>query len=840
MRKFTRLYRARVTALLENAIKSPLTVISGEAGSGKTTAVLQYIQQRQESRPLIFRPEIGNGTEEERFASFANTLKLYDGSYQKLLAGMTAPLTRAAAHRLVAVLCKQITSPTLFVFDLQEFSCDHIFLQFIDELLLNRPPKLQIILVQRPALTAIDQYIERGICTALTSRDFLFNLREMRQIMQLHGMKNNLQNAEKYLSATCGWPQAVRELIETWEDEGEDDGSLPNLHTLWEGWLTSRLNSTEIRLMLRMCYLHGLTVEQAVKLWGVSAVGETLRRLYERRAYIEFDKKTGVYSPKPFICQYLLSLSDLLPEEIEHDRIFAAQMYAEEGRPADAFDLFVRARAYSRALNTYRLSMTDNELAVNYPMIAEAMELIPLRTRIAHRSAYLNFIFKSIICYSPENGTALLWEAKQAFEEYESDAPDYGRIEAELKLLEAALSDFDIDLFVSRFKEAYQRFAGDSTIQSGIDEMLTCGTASILPHFVSESGRLKDNFDKLFGLSDIISDLVNDTAYAMHYVLEAEYAIETADYDKAQELSVRAMQLCANYRQDAFFLVALQTHCRVLIARGLFEDALMELLSVEEWNVTRKSPALMQARALLVARMMVHMGYRISIRGIDGIDSLRFPASRTIGLIITTLADMDYGLEDKILRSGPELDRAENETDRLIYRLHILIMRAVSKLPVSFDEALKLYKEAVELARPDHLVQILIEQTQFTYSLLERAMKDAPDDELLKEIHDKSAAYYTRVLGHRAQQRDQRRVLNKNERAVMEALLGNDIGRAANVMRVPVVTIASIAADCMEYYGVLSLKEAVDMYRDELQKQKDLGYWEFVTMLADDEANAGK
>lgn len=840
MRKFTRLYRARVTAMLENAIKAPVTVITGEAGSGKTTAVLQYIQQRQESRPLIFRPEIGSGTEEERFASFANTLKLYDGSYQKLLAGMTAPLTRVMARRLVAVLAKQIITPTLFVFDFQEHSADHIFMQFIEELLQNRPPKLQVIIVQRQELRGIAQFVERGLCTALTSGDFLFNLREMRQIMQLHGMNNNLRDAEKYLSVTCGWPQAVRELIEAWEDESEDDGSLPHLHSLWEGWLTTRLDQTEMRIMLRMCYLHGLTSEQAVKLWGSASAGETLKRLYKRHAYMDYDKKTEIYYPKEFICQYLLSVSDLLPEEVEHDRIFAAQMYAEGGRPAEAFDLFVRARAYSRALNTYRISMTDNDLADNYPMIAEAMDLIPLRTRIEHRTAYFSFIFKSIICYAPENGASLFWEAKQVFEEYESEAADRNRLEAELKLLEAALSGFDMDVFVTRFKEAYQAFGGDSTIQSGIDEMLTCGTASILPHFVSERGRFKENYEQLIELSDILSDLVNDTSCVIRSVLEAEYAIEMADYDKAQSLAVMAMQRCATYRQDAFFLVALQTHCRVLIAKGLFEDAMTELLSIDEWNITRKSSALMQARTLCVARMLILMGYRINLRGINSVDSMRFPASHAITLIVSNLAGADSGFDEQIQKGSGELERAVGETDRLLYQLHFEIMLAVSKIAENPDEALKIYKKAVELARPDHLVQIFIEKTQYTFMLLEKALADAPDDEFLKEVREKCAAYYTRVVGHRAQQRDQRRVLNKNERAVMESLLNNDISRAANVLRVPVITIASIAADCMEYYGVLSLKEAVDMFRDELQKQKELGYWEFVTMLADDEANAGK
>ncbi len=237
------LARPRLTAKLQANLNSPVTLVTADAGCGKTTLVAEFVQQQArrsvwyqldhtDADPFVFLGYICHGI--KRFApAFGETILPYlSEANDDLLAH-----PERAVDLLLNEILDSIEQPFILILDdYHHIGRETIVHRLVDRLLQYSSDMLHLIITTRdlPPL-AIMRRRSQAMAAVISREDLLFTDEEVRELFRTT-LNLELKPAEiaEYRQRTHGWItalQLVRQITEQ-QIHASTDASSPNLHEM--------------------------------------------------------------------------------------------------------------------------------------------------------------------------------------------------------------------------------------------------------------------------------------------------------------------------------------------------------------------------------------------------------------------------------------------------------------------------------------------------------------------------------------------------------------------------------------------------------------------------------
>jgi LuxR family maltose regulon positive regulatory protein len=374
------LARPRLTRRLQGNLNAPITIVTADAGCGKTTLISEFVRQLKrevvwyqldhtDADPFVFLGYICHGI--KRFVpNFGETLLPY-------LNEATDDLLRypeRAVDLLLNEILESIEQPFILVLDdYHHLGRETIVHKLVDRLLAYSSDMLHVIITSRdlPPL-AIVRRRSQGGATVITRDDLLFTDEETHDLFrQTLEVELKPEEIKEYRERTHGWAtalQLVRQVAEAQlhTENGAAAAAQLNLHELLqrtekdifdyfaEEVFAQEENETQ-QLLLRLALLDALPLEVCSQLYPEMRPSAVLPLLVQRNVFLTVaGDRSGdaeAYRLHPLFRDFL---QRRLRAEVgrtgvseEHKRI--AEFFLERGRWEQSVEHFLRAEDFNRA-----------------------------------------------------------------------------------------------------------------------------------------------------------------------------------------------------------------------------------------------------------------------------------------------------------------------------------------------------------------------------------------------------------------------------------------------------------------------------------------------------------
>lgn len=333
--------RPRVEALLDKALRVPITLIQAEAGYGKTCAILGWVQTRH-----LAHVWLSLTSREQEGTAFANRLA---GAL-----GLRHPLPEALGE----APCFQGEDPFLIILDDYHLAESPETNYLLSHLVENLPPQAHLILLSRnlPNLPRRHRWRAYGEWLEVHRKDLAFIPEEAAALFTQAGCPLGPEEAEEIVRETEGWPVALRLLLEKAKALNRPPGDLlreapRSLEELFDFLAQEVLRVQEGNVqefLLKTAVLSRLEPSVCQWLMPKADAHLLLKELAARPLFLT-PLPEGGYRYHPLFQRFLLRHAEhLQPLEELHRRV--AHFYLEGGQREEAVPHLLAAQEFSQAL----------------------------------------------------------------------------------------------------------------------------------------------------------------------------------------------------------------------------------------------------------------------------------------------------------------------------------------------------------------------------------------------------------------------------------------------------------------------------------------------------------
>jgi LuxR family maltose regulon positive regulatory protein len=364
--------RERLFRMLDEGIQKPLIWVSGPAGSGKTSLVSNYLQERSYPHLWYRLDEL-----DEDIATFFNYIRLAaDNAAPGNLP--TPPVfnstqfqgVTAFARQFFEALCSRLKPPFALVFDdYHELGTNWTIRNIFHKALEAIPEGVCCIFISRSQPEAeFARFASYGRIYAIDWDDLRFTLDEVRQLTQREGrMEMKDEQIKEVIQKTDGWAAGLLMAVQSSRRDSISGAFMEKLSgeglfDYFSSEIFERLDPAVRSFLLSTAFLPEVNSVNAERLTGLKNSGRILSDLYRNNFFTEKnDSKVEVYSYHPLFQDFLRAYArKALPlAMIEKIRTGAAQIMEEEGRLEEAIDLYIEQEKWEKAVGLFFLYAQD-------------------------------------------------------------------------------------------------------------------------------------------------------------------------------------------------------------------------------------------------------------------------------------------------------------------------------------------------------------------------------------------------------------------------------------------------------------------------------------------------
>ena len=342
--------RPRITRLIVQGTRwCPLTVVTGPAGAGKTTALALWAAARPGMVAWVGVDEFDN----RPGVFWAYVVAALRRSGVALPAALPAARGRDAGHVLLLWLAGALAAqdpPVALVLDDAHLLTGHEVLDGIGYLLRNAGSGLRLVVSGRMAPLPLHRYRLAGELAEIRAGDLAFTVAEAGLLLARYGSALPAGSVERLTRRTEGWAAGLRlAAISMGAHPGPDRfaGELVTEDSALTGYLTEEVLNVqppEVRdVLLSTSILEDISAEAAGELAGNERAGRILLAVARANGFVQ-PAGPGRYRYHPLFAEVLrLTLSREQPERMAPLHRRAARWYARNGQLAGAVRHAARA-----------------------------------------------------------------------------------------------------------------------------------------------------------------------------------------------------------------------------------------------------------------------------------------------------------------------------------------------------------------------------------------------------------------------------------------------------------------------------------------------------------------
>ncbi|HEX3387529.1 MAG TPA: LuxR C-terminal-related transcriptional regulator [Streptosporangiaceae bacterium] len=358
---FPVLRRRRITALLDQAARNRVTLISGPAGAGKTVAASTWAAAPGQARRVVWVTLDAEDQQSWFWAYVCAGLSRLRSIPAETLRSLEDVSPDGFPLRLVEA-AQTFTEPVILVLDDIHELTDPTVLGGIDLLIRHAPPTLRLVLSARqPPALQLARLRVAGELADIGGHDLACTSEEADAYFSMLGLDVDPGARDALLRRTQGWMAGLRLAAMAARSDPEPGATITDLagdepivtDYLWDEVLVKQAPATRM-FLLRTCIAAQVSGDLADALTGQSGSARTLDRLSRENSFVDVvDRERGEYAYHPLLRQVLTAeLHREIPHEIPVLLRRAARWYAAHDHPIASVRCAAEAQDWDYAAQT--------------------------------------------------------------------------------------------------------------------------------------------------------------------------------------------------------------------------------------------------------------------------------------------------------------------------------------------------------------------------------------------------------------------------------------------------------------------------------------------------------
>ncbi|MHC9545009.1 MAG: BTAD domain-containing putative transcriptional regulator [Vulcanimicrobiota bacterium] len=444
--------RKRLFDIIDTARKKPVIWIAAPAGSGKTTLIASYLDERK-MRSLWYQVDEGDANIAGFFYYMGLAAKKATPHKKDHLPLLTPEYFQSIplfTKRYFEKLFDRLEVPSAVVFDnyqdVPESSEFHAMAAYGLGMV---PEGIQVIILSRrePPKECIRLFANDSM-HRLYWNDLRFSPEEFEDIISLKGLKfsRNDDSMQHLYQKTEGWAAGIVLFIESIKKENIDYHIIDQLQPreifdYFTGELFDRADKEIRRFLLLTSFLPKMTAHSAERLTGLKTSGQILSSLSHNNYFTErhFHKESE-YQYHPLFRDFLLSRAReaFSADELSGIKEKAASILEETGYIEDAAKLYIGIQSWE-ALTEMILKHAPNLLAQGRGgTVKEWMERIPEEKK--ENTPWLLYWCGLCCLHHDQSGSRMSFE--RAFNLFQSEGDEIGTCTAWARIVETIIYEW--------------------------------------------------------------------------------------------------------------------------------------------------------------------------------------------------------------------------------------------------------------------------------------------------------------------------------------------------------------------------------------------------------------
>ncbi|MDR1506348.1 MAG: LuxR C-terminal-related transcriptional regulator [Treponema sp.] len=409
--------RPRVEELLDKAMATPIVLVLGGAGYGKTHAVYSYLNKRKIRTVWMQLSERDNFC--DRFwENFTQSMSMLSSASAKKLAKQGFPATARQFEQYLSIPLEDVDPGAryVFVYDDLHLIHDRGVLRFLEHSITTPFFNITSILVSRKELPFnLMNFYSKGLLSTIEESELRFKKEEMESYFSMQNISAPQGILDSIYRDTEGWAFAIQiagHYLQNLSPEGYGIHILrSNIYRLIESEVMAHMKSELRSFLIKLTLLDDASPELVRELARLhlrkhdagknteaknsddeKKAESLLRQIEEIGSFIRFDEYRTVFSIHRLFRDYLgKSLDEITEDEKKEVYTAAADWCAANNLKMDAIGYYERAGDHGR------LVAQINMLPLILPgrterLLMDVMDRIPRDVYLKHAGAFLVYV----------------------------------------------------------------------------------------------------------------------------------------------------------------------------------------------------------------------------------------------------------------------------------------------------------------------------------------------------------------------------------------------------------------------------------------------------------------
>jgi len=445
-----------------------------------------------------------------------------------------------------------------------------------------------VILTRDTSNLDISELYVKGLCNVVSQNTLRFTEGEIKDYCSLMGINIGESEIGKIGDYTGGWISLIYLIILGMERRisVERNGII---NELVEKVLYDAYDEHIQRFLLRLSVMDSFTAEKAAFITQEEESEDILRRLRRENAFIAFDEAAGVYIIHNVLLDFLRGKQRDKEEFAALNRRLAEWHLARKEYKT-AYGFLFRAGEKESLLALLDNEDTITSDSATFDGVLDLFAALPRKLLFKYPLAYLQYIAIILTNRDPnvfQDGVTRLNELKAYIDHADGPIPHgKNRVLAELFLTRIFVVFNDAKEMAACMKESQLLLDGDVSCLQKREAEFTLGAPHFLYICYREPGSLKALTDLVTSDFPIFTGLADGCGMGCDYLVLAEYALETGDWQAAELNAFKAIYKAQTKEQTSIMICAYFTLIRLYLYQGKKNEAL-DMLRQLRYDVTQ-------------------------------------------------------------------------------------------------------------------------------------------------------------------------------------------------------------------------------------------------------------
>jgi LuxR family maltose regulon positive regulatory protein len=398
-------------------MKTPVVLVLGGAGYGKTHAVYSYLQKRKLLTVWIQFTERDN-VPDRFWENFTQSISMISSGTAEKLAQQGFPLTTQQFEQYLSIPLEDVNPRIKYVvvYDDLHLIHDKAVLRFLEHSITSPFSNITSVLISRKELSMnLMNFYSKGLLMVINEGDLRFSKEEMEALFAVQGIGASTEILDSVYSDTEGWAFAIQiagfHLKNLSSERFKTQILHSNIYQLIESEVMAQIGP-ELRkflikltlvdepspeLVRELARLHLRQYTSAGDAGPVKLAAEDnekeaeilIKKLQEIGSFVRFDEYRSVFSIHRLFRDYLSGFQNELTEkEIKEVYLAAADWCAANNLRMDAIMLYEKTGDYDKLLTQIQaLPMAPSNKTLEN--LIGVMERAPAEIYSKHEQAYI-------------------------------------------------------------------------------------------------------------------------------------------------------------------------------------------------------------------------------------------------------------------------------------------------------------------------------------------------------------------------------------------------------------------------------------------------------------------